>query len=403
MLWLISCIHCRKVDSRENILKKDMTFLRLEKKGELRMGHLVNAKEEAYKVLAERLSKAPEGVLVNETLMKILHLLYTESEALVGSKFSLAPMTLDKIASITGIQENELKAVLDGMANKGLVIDIPRKDNIFYMLVPVVIGFFEYTFMRTGDKVNHKDLAELFEKYFNDDGVEEKIYGRETQALRTIVYESLIPLAVESEVLNYERASEIIKQSGGGSISTCPCRHKAAHLGKACGAPEEVCTSLGTGAEWLVRRGLAKPATVEELLAVLDRTQELGLVHICDNVMNKPAYICHCCSCCCVVLKAIKNGFSAVHPSNFVPSVELANCVGCGICADKCYINALKMSDQGDGRRVPVVNDKVCIGCGVCATACPSGSLKMSRRSVLYVPPENSREKFRRFAEEMAR
>lgn len=364
------------------------------------MGHIVNAKAEAYKLLAERLSKAPEGVVVNESLMKILHRIYTESEASIGSKFSLAPMTLDKISDITGIEEEKLKIILDGMARKGLVMDLPRKDNVLYMLVPVVVGFFEYTFMRTGDKVGHKELAELFEKYFHSEGVKDKLYGRNTQAMRTLVYESLVPLAVETEVLDYERAADIIKQSGGGSISTCPCRHKAAHLGRACGAPEDVCTSLGTGAEWLVRRGLAKPATVEELLAVLEKTEKLGLVHLCDNVLNKPAYICHCCGCCCEVLGAIKEGYHAAHPSNFVPLVEAADCLGCGICADKCHIKAIEVQEGDDGR-VPVINDKICIGCGVCAAACPSRALNMSRRSVLIVPPENSREKFRRFAEEM--
>lgn len=364
------------------------------------MGHIVNAKAEAYKLLAERLSKAPEGVVVNEYLMKILHNIYTESEASVGSKFSLVPMTLDKIAEVTGIEQEKLKTILDGMANKGLVMDLPRKDSVMYMLVPIVVGFFEYTFMRTGDKVNHKELAELFEKYFHSEGARDKLHKRDTQAMRTLVYESLVPLVVDTEVLDYEKAAEIIKQSGGGAISTCPCRHKAAHLGRACGAPEDVCTSLGAGAEWLVRRGLAKAATVEELLAVLDRTEKLGLVHLCDNVMNRPAYICHCCGCCCEVLGAIKEGYHAAHPSNFVPHLEAADCLGCGTCADKCHINAIEMQEQADGK-VPVINDKICIGCGVCASGCPTQALNMSRRSVLIVPPENSREKFKRFAEEM--
>jgi Pyruvate/2-oxoacid:ferredoxin oxidoreductase delta subunit len=365
------------------------------------MGHLVNAKAEAYKALAERLSKAPEGVVINESMMQILHQIYTESEAAIGSKFSLAPMTLDKIASVTGLEEEELKKVLDRMARKGLVLDLPRKDSVFYMLVPVVVGFFEYTFMRTGDNVNHKDLAELFEQYFHAAGVKDKLYSRNTQAMRTLVYENLIPLAVETEVLDYERAAEIIKQAGGGSISTCPCRHKAAHLGRACGAPEDVCTSLGTGAEWLVRRGLAKPATTEELLAVLDKTEKLGLVHLCDNVLNKPAYICHCCGCCCEVLSAVKEGFHAAHPSNFIPILQSADCLGCGLCSDRCQIKAIEMKKQADGTKLPVVSEKICIGCGACAAACPSGALGMSRRTELYIPPANSREKFQRFAEEM--
>jgi len=164
---------------------------------------------------------------------------------MVGSKFPLVPMTLDKISFLTGIEEKQLKVVLDGMSAKGLVVDFPRKDTFHYMLAPVIVGFFEYTFMRTGDQVNLKELAELFESYFQSDGVMAEIAGIDTKMHRTLIYESLIPVAVETEVLNYERASEIIRQSRGGAISMCACRHEASHLGKACDAPLEVCTTLG--------------------------------------------------------------------------------------------------------------------------------------------------------------
>lgn len=359
------------------------------------MGHLTHAKDEVYRLLAERLHKNPVGAPLNETLMAILHRLYTESEALVGSKFPLLPMTLEQIAGMTGIEAEQLKTILDGMAAKGLVLDIPRKDTFYYMLAPMVVGFFEYTFMRTRDDVNLKELAELFQAYFHDEAVREEFTGDRTRIMRTLVYESLIPVAVETEVLTYERAGEIIRQSGGGAISICPCRHKAAHLGKACGAPLEVCTSLGTAAEWVIRRGLGKPATVDDLLRVLDETEKLGLVHNCDNVLSKPAYICHCCGCCCVILTGInESGKYATHPSNFIPAVEPETCTGCGTCAESCHIRAITMHDHGNGEEVPVVNKEMCIGCGVCASACPSGSLTMFRRPVLHVPPKSAKEKF---------
>ncbi len=43
--------------------------------------------------------------------MEILHRLYTESEAEVGSKFPLLPMALDKISGITGRGIEELKNI----------------------------------------------------------------------------------------------------------------------------------------------------------------------------------------------------------------------------------------------------------------------------------------------------
>jgi len=368
------------------------------------MGHLVNNKDEVYLLLAERLNRNPVGAPINETLMEILHRLYTESEAIVGSKFPMVPIALGKIAKLTGIEEQQLKIILDGMAEKGLVLDIPRKDSFYYMLVPMVVGFFEYTFMRVQDHVKLKDLAELFQAYFNHPEVREEFAGKDTKMMRTLVYEKVIPVAVETEVLTYERASEIIKQSGGGAISVCPCRHEAVHLGKSCGAPLEVCTSLGSAAEWIIRKGLGKPATVDELLRVLDETERIGLVHNCDNVLNKPAYICHCCGCCCVILTGInKNSQYATMPSNFIPTLEQETCTGCGTCAERCQIMAISLQADSCGLELPMVHKEACLGCGVCASACPSNALTMIRRADIYVPPSNAQEKFSRMAGEKGR
>lgn len=366
---------------------------------------MINAKEEVYRALAERLNKNPVGAPVNETLMEILHRLYTESEALTGSKFPLLPVTLEKMAAATGIKEEELKKTLDGMAAKGLVVDWPRRDGIYYMLAPMVVGFFEYTFMRVRDELNMKELAELFEIYFKREGVNEEIFGSGTKMFKTLVYESLIPAAVETEVLSYEKASEVIRESGGGSLSMCACRHKASHLGKACDAPvEDVCTSLGNSSKWLIQRGLGKPASVDDLLRVLDRTERLGLVHMGDNVLKKPVMICHCCGCCCGLLRAInESGIMSVHPSNFIPSLDADLCAGCGECAGGCHIQAVTMAESGNGAEMPVVKKDLCIGCGVCAAKCPTGALTMSRRSTLHVPPPDKMTQFMKIAMEKGR
>jgi ferredoxin len=375
------------------------------------MGHGFNSKEEVYHALAERLNKNPVGVPVNEELMEILHRLYTESEALVGSKFPLLPMPLAKIAGLTGFEGQELQEILEGMANKGLLLDLQRRDSTYYMLAPMVVGFFEYTFMRIRDNVDMKELAHLFESYFKSPEVREEFFSADTQMFRALAYENLIPSLVETEVLEYERASEIIRQSKGGALSMCSCRHKASHLGKACGAPLEVCTSFGDAANWLVRRGMGQPATVDELLRVLDKTEKLGLVHLGDNVLNKPAYICHCCGCCCMVLRSIsESGKKSIHPSNFIPVLEVESCSSCGICAESCHIRAISMNNEendekgeGDLEMFPSLNLEICIGCGVCASVCPTQALTMSRRSVLYLPPENKREQFTCIAREKGR
>ncbi|MEQ8200125.1 MAG: 4Fe-4S binding protein [Syntrophomonadaceae bacterium] len=360
------------------------------------MGHLSHSKDElVYQALAARLNREPVGIKVNETMMELLRRLYTESEAMVGSQFPVVPIRIEKIETITGMSADQLAPILESMAEKGLLIDVPRRETVYYSLTPIVIGFFEYTFMRARKETDLYALAELFATYFDDQVVRDLMAGSITRLERTLVYERLIPVAVETEVLPYERASELIRQAGGGAISLCACRHKASHLGKACDAPLDVCTTLYPAAEWIIRRGLGRPATVEELLDVLDRAEKMGLVHNCDNVMNQPAFLCHCCSCCCVVMTTItKYGKFPTHPSNFIPAPELDECTGCGICADRCPLKVIDLKDDDDeGTGFPVVDAEMCLGCGVCASSCPTGAITMARRTRLYIPPRTARER----------
>lgn len=371
------------------------------------MGHGASAKEAVYMLLAERLKMHPLGTSINEDLMEILHHLYTESEAMVGGKFPMAPMKLEQMVSSTGIAKDELERTIQSMIHEGLVLNIPTPDGTIYMLSPMMIGFFEFTFKRLNkpDYVELKKLAEQFDKYLSNPKIRSELYGSDTKQFRTLVYENVMPFAVQTEVMTYEKASEIIRQAGYGAISLCTCRHKASHLGKECeiNAPMDVCTTLGIHAQMAVKKGWAREATVDEMLEVLDRTQKLGLVHLCDNVLNQPAFICHCCSCCCEVLGTIKKfGISSAHHSNFIPALDLDSCVKCGICAKKCPIDAIKITDDGKGSKIPDVNKEICIGCGVCASNCPKGSLTMMQRTDLYVPPENKTEQLKRIAKEKA-
>ncbi len=368
------------------------------------MGHAVDNKEQIYLALADRLNKNPVGAPVNETLMDILKRLYTLGEAELGSRFPMLPVTLDQISKTSGQDKGELEVILSSMADKGLVIDIPRRDKTYYMLAPMVVGFFEYTFMRA-ERAGLRDLAVLFEKYMQDREVQEEMFGGQTKMFRALAYEHLLPLAVETEVLSYEKASEIIRRSGGGALSTCACRHKAAHLGKACSAPaRDICTSLGNAGQWLVRRGFAREATVEQLLGNLQRAQEAGLVLLCDNVLSKPTFICCCCGCCCGVLRAInENNIPSVQPGNFIPAPDTDKCIGCSVCVDSCHIRAMEMVETGDGRELPSILEKRCIGCGVCAASCPGEALIMVQREEVYVPPRSKREQFLSIAREKNR
>lgn len=363
------------------------------------MGHLGTNKTDVFRELAERLNKNPIGAPFNETLMRILHIMYTEQEAVIGGKFPPGFVTLDKLSTLTGLPPEELTAHLANMAAKGLVRDIPRKNRVLYSLSPLVVGFFEYTFMRATSTLPLKDLADLFEQYHHEHGVAEEFFGAQTKMFQTWAYESAMPAAITTEVLDYEKASAMIRDSGKGALTMCYCRHQALHRGTVCDAPiEDVCTSLGVAAEWLISKGFARPASTDELLRVLERTEKLGLVHLADNVRNNPAFICHCCGCCCGVLRTVnEHGIQAVQPSNFIAKVDTEKCSGCGSCTERCHIGSLTLNKTD--AKATVASER-CLGCAVCVRSCPQDAIELVRRSSIYIPPKDKTEQMINIARE---
>lgn len=48
------------------------------------------------------------------------------------------------------------------------------------------------------------------------------------------------------------------------------------------------------------------------------------------------------------------------------------NCTGCGLCANVCSKEAIRMVWNNEGFIVPQVNTEVCINCGLCVKMCPA-------------------------------
>ena len=167
--------------------------------------------------------------------------------------------------------------------------------------------------------------------------------------------------------------------------------------------------SLDAGADFVVRREFGRAITRQEALELLGVAREHKLVHIADNVQQKPTYICSCCGCCCGQLSAINQwDLPAVAPSGFLPTHAEDACTGCSRCARACPISAISMDAmrmQGQSKNAlkPVVNTDRCIGCGVCAIACPKAAMSLERCGERRPVPKNAIEKSIRMAMERGR
>jgi ferredoxin len=270
------------------------------------------------------------------------------------------------------------------MADKGLVMDTTYGGKTFYLLMPGLIGFFEFTFMKQRQDLPIAELAQLMHEYMYGDPdkkMAREFFGGKTPLTRSLPYEEHIP--VSSQVATYESAREIVKKAGYGAIGMCYCRHKKEHLQESCkkNAPtREICISLGTAAKFMVRRGFAEHRSTEQLLAILDQARELRLTHITDNIRNKPSFICNCCSCCCELLGGVLQGFpNGVAKTSYTLHIDDDTCIGCGLCQKACNVAALTAvaDDNGKRKKRMTVQADHCLGCGACIGACPTSSLAL--------------------------
>ncbi len=369
------------------------------------MGHHIGSKSSIVPLI-DRLNKYPVGLPDSDKLREILCLLFDEREAFVASRFPLEEATLQELSSRTQIAEAELLPTLERMADKGLVMDLPYGGTTYYLLLPGLIGFFEFTFMKNRTDLPLEKLARLMSEYLHErpqDGMAKEFFGSKTPLTRTLVYENRIP--VTSEITTYENARQIIEQAGYGAVGMCYCRHKKEHLDQRCqkGAPTEgVCIALGTGARFLVRRGFAEEKSTGELLAVLDQARGLNLTHVTDNIRQKPSFICNCCSCCCELMAGVQLGYhEGVAKTPFLATIDARKCNDCGLCFGACNVNAITRSEAGPC--CAAVDEAICLGCGACVSACKRHALALEERSQRYEPPATRKALFRTLLKEKGR
>jgi len=128
------------------------------------MGHIVSEHRD-YRLLQERFDRHLTGAPASPTFTKILELLFTPDEARLVRRFPTIPTRTSKLAEKLGVDEEKLNDQIQDLAHRGLVVDIERKGRRYVALPPVVIGFFEYTFMRSRPDAPMAEIAQLFEKY----------------------------------------------------------------------------------------------------------------------------------------------------------------------------------------------------------------------------------------------
>ncbi len=199
---------------------------------------------------------------------------------------------------------------------------------------------------------------------------------------------SYIPVQVEVErptsvALSGKRVEEIIRESSFRFLlkkcmcrSLEPCRHFPKDIG---------CLFLGEGAREIVS-SLGREASVEEALAHHRRAVALGLIPMVGKLRwdslwlgvkraDQLLTICHCCDCCCYfkmyrfLPPEAAAGLRKLEGLEI--RVEEEKCDGCGICVERCFIQAMAVKNG------KAVAGEQCRGCGRCAAVCPRQAVRV--------------------------
>jgi formate hydrogenlyase subunit 6/NADH:ubiquinone oxidoreductase subunit I len=359
------------------------------------MAHLTT--RSAYKNLVDRINQLPQGAPPSELLYKILEMLFTEKEAGFVASLPIKPFTAVEAAYLTKESISETRKILDELSSKGILLDVEQNGQSIYSLPPPMAGFFEFSMMRIRTDIDQKVLAELFYQYLNveEDFIKQLFTGGITQPGRTFVNETALSEANKLEVLDYEKASEVIRTASHRAVGICYCRHKMEHLGKACDAPMEICLTFNNVAASLIKHNIAKEIDLQECMDLLQTAYDKNLVQFGENAREQVSFICNCCGCCCEAMLAAKK-FAMLHPvhtTNYLPVVTTEDCNGCGKCVNVCPVEAMSLVSANDPlkkkRKKAVLNEDICLGCGLCVRSCAGGKIHLIERKQRVITPLN--------------
>ena len=350
--------------------------------------------DQEYRLLQQRLDRHVTGAPDSAAMRRMLRLLFTPEDAHIVRQLPQV-ISVSALARKLAMDVHLVDQQVTSMAERGLVLDFVRNDKRYVLATPIVIGFYEFTFMRDRPGAPMAEYAEAFDALFEDEGFVRGVFAGSTQLGRSLVREEAVDT---SEILDWERATKVVEDATSVAVSLCPCRTDASLRGAGCDAPTRTCLTFGSAADNLIRHGIAQQITNDEAMLILEEAKDAGLAQTGDNVRNNISYMCNCCGCCCGMMRSIKKYdiYDGIVPSRFVASVDHAKCAGCARCSRACPIDAIAMDRRKvNGRRNnwAVVDPERCLGCGVCGDVCESDAHSMEERSEVPYIPEDTMER----------
>ncbi|MFH1140940.1 MAG: 4Fe-4S binding protein [Chloroflexota bacterium] len=319
-----------------------------------------------YETLAGKFNHGQHTPLFHRLLRKML----TPEDA----RLLLAlPATPDELASKLGQAPDILEKRLGTLVSKGVVVRRRRG----YALPQNIPHLHDGVVTVAGVDSEVLDLWREFREAESDVWVgwltEQKVAQfRVLPAWRAL--EKVAP----ADVLPCENVKGIVERTEFIGLINCPCRAAV----RKCDTPVETCLQFNKGGEYMVGvRGVGREIKVSQALALIDRSMELGLVHIALNTAVDPPSLCSCCGDCCCIIEPLKHAgvmAKGLAKSRYEAVVDQEACNGCQTCVDRCQFDAIEMvKSPGSKKLKAAVDSDKCFGCGECVIKCDTGALTL--------------------------
>jgi ferredoxin len=356
-----------------------------------------------YRELQKHLDSMPVGYPATESgiEIKILKHLFTPEQAKIALKLNFMADPLNKIFrrlkksdfSLEELEDKLDEMYFNGLINRGLVKE-GETETKYYGSAPIVVGFFEYQLNRLTPEF-FKDAHEYLHHTF----FSEEYHSSGVPQLRVIPLNQTVNS--EQSIAQYDDLKDLIENIGEPiAIMECICRKGADLIGEPCTRTKirESCLSFRTAAKSSIEKGLAREISKEEALKFLEKAEEDGLVLQPGN-SQRPMNICACCGCCCGVLTSHTQlpEFAHLFATNYRAEVDTELCVVCGVCEDRCNVDAIHVEDD-----FAVVDKNRCIGCGVCVPTCTSEAISLIKKGEEILPPRNTLATFTKIMDKKA-
>ena len=340
---------------------------------------------ESYERLVDALDALPNGFprTPSGAEFQLLKKAFTAEEVDLAGHMSRTYETAAQIAERVSLTEDKVKEMLDGLLPRALV-----KRSVFdgvekFRLGPFLQGWYESYMMRMGKDI---EFAELFEQYMVEGGGDRILSPRPGIAGVVPARGSLKPELLQP----YDDIDAHFDRHERFMVRDCLCRIERNLVGSDCSKPVKRCAFIGLPPQTPLSENVLDR---EQALKLFDELEDIGHVHLglygFILTAESPQFIgcCNCCSDCCAVLRGNTDFGLSEGPqrSNYRAIIDMENCTACGICTERCQVQAINEDEAG----MPILNRDKCIGCGLCVIRCPTDAIELvpvSAEEWFYVP-----------------